>query len=363
MKNILLIGESYSAGVKTYIDTIKGNERSIPIVQIHALVSSTRLENKETQGEGYFIEDHLSFGKSPLKLLKALKAVHRIVREQNIDVIHANSTYAGVLMYFYSYFNRKISYIYTPHGYYSFKNMGRVKKFAVRLVERKINRAADLVIHVSPREETEAIENKLVAPNKTVVILNGVKDPGAMPVRNSDGVFTIVNLARVDDQKNPFEFIDIARKVIVKSPDVQFIWAGNGKYLEEARARVKAYAMEDNIKFIGFTAEKEELLQRSHLYLSTSHYEGLPFGPVEAMSYKLPLLLTNIMGHEDLVDGENNGLLFKNKEDHAIYEFIENLQENRDKWKSLSASSYQVFSERFNTQQMLKRLSEIYEVI
>lgn len=363
MKNVLLIGESYSGGVKTYIDTIMGNEQSITPVHLHALVSSTRLEKGEQAGDNFLVEDFLSFGKSPWRFLKALKAIHKIVKEKSIDVIHANSTFAGVLMYFYSRFNRKLFYIYTPHGYYSFKSMGKAKKMAVRLIEKKINGAADLVIHVSQSEEQEAIANRLISPNKSIVILNGVEDPGAQPVRKAEEAFTIVNLARVDDQKNPFEFIHIARNVLEKSPNVQFIWAGNGKHLEEARARVESYGLDANIRFIGFTTEKEALLERSHLYFSTSHYEGLPFAVVEAMSYKLPLLLTDIMGHADMVEEEGNGLLFKTSEDDAAYEFIHDLIENSDKWKSMSAGSYRVFNERFHTQGMLKRLSEVYGVL
>ena len=363
MKNVLLIGESYSGGVKTYIDTIMGNEQNITPVQLHALVSSARLEKGEHPGDGYLVEDFLSFGKSPWKLLKALKAIHKTVKEKNIDVIHANSTFAGVLMYFYSLFNRKLFYIYTPHGYYSFKNMGKAKKLAVRLIEKKINRAADLVIHVSQSEEREAITNKLVTPDKSIVILNGVADPGVQPVRKAEEAFTIVNLARVDDQKNPFDFIHIARNVLEKSPDVQFIWAGNGKHLEESRAKVKAFGLEENIRFIGFTTEKEALLERSHLYFSTSHYEGLPFAVVEAMSYKLPLLLTDIMGHADMVEEEQNGLLFNSSEHNAVSDFIQDLIEDSGKWNSMSAGSYRVFNERFHTQGMLKRLSDVYGVL
>lgn len=363
MKTVLLVGESYSGGVKTYIDTIMSNRQFLPSVDFQALVSSKRLENTDGFGEGYFVEDSLSFGKSPWKFLKALVELHRVVREEGIDVIHANSTFAGVLMYFYSRLNRKLFYIYTPHGYYSFKNMGKAKKNAVRLIEKKINKAAHMVIHVSPSEEKEAIENKLVPRDKSVVVLNGVKDPGTAGNRRDGTPFTIVNLARVDDQKNPFEFIEIARKVVGRSPDVQFIWAGGGKYLEEARAQVKAYGLEERIKFIGFSLEKDRILQQSDLYFSTSHYEGLPFAVVEAMSYKLPLLLSDIIGHADLVEGQKNGLLFRENEDGAILEFIQALIENKEKWRALSAGSYHVFSERFNIQQMLKKLSEVYEVV
>lgn len=363
MKKVLLIGESYSGGVKTYIDTIMLDQEPVSEVHFQALVSSERLEKGERIEGDFLVEDNLSFGKSPLKLIRALRTIHRVVKTKKIDVVHANSTFAGVLMYLYTFMNKKVFYIYSPHGYYSFKSMGKAKKVIVSFVEKQINKSSNLIIHVSPSEEREAIKKKLVNPEKSIVILNGSKDPKVTSIHKANGVFTIVNLARVDDQKNPFEFIEIAKKVLERNLNAQFIWAGNGKYLQEAREKVRAYGLEERVRFIGFSKAKEEILQHSDLYLSTSHYEGLPFAVVEAMSYRLPLLLTNITGHTDLIEGRNNGLLFKNNKDQTIYDFVQNLIHNRENWHSLSDGSYHVFNKRFNTQQMLKKLTRVYQNI
>ncbi len=361
MKNVLLVGESYSGGVKTYIDTIMRSQDQVSHIHFQALVSSKRLENGEEIDGDYLLEDNLSFGKSPLKLFVALKTLDRVVKEKNINVIHVNSTFAGVVMYLYSFWNHKVFYIYTPHGYFSFKNMAKTKKAAVRFIEKRINNASNLIIHVSPSEEKEAIENKLTTAKKSLVVLNGSTDPEVKFQWKKKDVFTIVNLARVDDPKNPFEFIEIAQKILETNLNVQFIWAGNGRYLEQSREKVRACGQEDKIKFVGFSTAKGKILEQSDLYFSTSQYEGLPFGVVEAMSYKLPLLLTDIIGHKDLIEGNDNGLLFKSKEDYAIYDFVQNLIHNQEKWESLSAASYRIFNERFNTKQMLKKLVNVYQ--
>ncbi|MFD1862008.1 glycosyltransferase [Planococcus chinensis] len=363
MKNILLLAEAYGGGVKTYIDTILLNQEKESAIRLYALVSSMRLEKDEKIHQSYLIENNLSFGKSPFKLFKALRTFHFIVLEKNIDVVHANSTFSGIMMYIYSRLNRKPFYIYSPHGYYSFKDMGRLKKFLVRLVEKQINKSANLVIHVSASEEREALKNKLTFAEKSIVVLNGSKDPEMRPIRNKNGVFTIINLARVDDPKNPFEFIKIAQNILSKNLDVTFIWAGNGKYLEEAREIVKISGLDKNIKFIGYTNEKEDIFLQSDLYLSTSQYEGLPFAVIEAMSYRLPLLLSNIVGHTDLVVEKENGLLFKSGEDQIIYEFIQNLIVDEEQWNSFSENSYRIFNDRFNNVQMLKKLMSIYQSV
>lgn len=363
MPKVLLLGESYSAGVKTYIDTIMRHQDQFPDTQFKVLVSSKRMEAGNPIDQKYCIEDNLSFGKSPVKLVRALKRLHRMVTENDIEIIHANSTYVGVLIYFYSFWNRKVSYIYTPHGYYSFKKMKEYKQFLVRFAEKKINRISNTVIHVSDSEEQEAIGNKLVVPHKSAVIVNGVRDPERKSKKESDHLFTIVNLARVDEQKNPFEFIEIAKSILTLNDEVQFIWAGSGKYLEAARDLVKSYKLEEKVKFIGFSDQKDEILEHSDLYLSTSNYEGLPFSVVEAMSYKLPLVLTDIIGHTDLIDNNENGFLFKHKEYRTVYEFIHSVIANQEKWETMSNSSYRIYNERFNINQMMKKLSEVYKSV
>lgn len=361
MKNVLLVAESYSGGVKTYIDTIMKNSNEKSEIRFYALISSSRLEKEEDINKDYLIEDVMSFGKSPLKLLKALYSLHRVIIEHKIEVVHVNSTYAGLLMYIYVIWNKKPYYIYTPHGYYSFKQMGKIKKIVVRLIEKKINKSSNLIIHVSPSEEKEAIKYKLTPASKSIVVLNGSPDPQVDAVRNAKDIFTIVNLARVDDPKNPFEFIEIAKRVLEKNLNVEFIWAGNGKYLEEARERVQIYGLENQVKFIGFSNAKDKILKESDLYLSTSQYEGLPFGVIEAMSYRLPLLLTNIIGHTDMVKDNENGLLFKDKDDKRIYDFLASIINSQEKWDCLSSYSYKIFNDRFNTKQMLEKLLITYQ--
>ncbi len=361
MKKILVVGEAYSGGVKTYIDTIMKNRQHFMPISLTALVSSRRLDKNEEMGIEYLVDDNLSFGHSPLKLAKALVRLNRIVKRNNIEVIHANSKYAGVVLSLYTCFNRSLLSIYTPHGYYSLKKMNWIKKNIVKSIEKKINGAADLVIHVSPSEEFMAITNRLIKKEKSLVILNGVKDPEVKTSRQECTKFTIVNFARLEEPKNPQEFIEIAQKLIRVIPNLQFIWAGNGRFLDESREKVKEYNLEDKIKFIGYSREKEKILSQADLYFSPSQYEGLPFAVVEAMSYKLPLLLSDIVGHADLIEKTENGILFEENEINKIIEFVQSLIDDNVKWRRLSANSFRIFNQRFSVDEMLEKLAKVYE--
>ncbi|WP_445506447.1 glycosyltransferase [Niallia sp. 03190] len=362
MKNILLLCESYDGGVKTYIDTIIGNEKSFLNYKFKVLVSSKRLDNKKIINKDFLVDDNLSFGKSLLNLIKALKRLHYEVKINNIDIVHANSTFSGFLIYLYSFLNHNVSFIYTPHGYYSFKSMNKFKKIFIRYIEKKINKVCRKVIHVSHSEESQAIKQQIITKKKSVVIFNGVIDPHInINKKKLEKKFTIVNLARVDEQKNPFEFIEVAKYILKKNEDVLFIWAGRGKYLEAAKRQVQKDKLENQIKFIGFSDDKSEILSQANLYFSTSYYEGLPFSVVEAMSYKLPVVLSDVVGHKELV--QENGVLYPLTNIEYVSNYIDTLILKKDLLKELSEQSYSLYKNLFSINIMMKKLNNVYNSV
>lgn len=361
MKNILLLCEAYGGGVKTYIDAFNKNNEQLKHVNLKILVSSKRLTAIHSDiNQDYIIEDHLSFGKSIFKMMRALQTLNKVVKDNDIEIIHANSTFSGILIYLYKMlYHSKTQLMYTPHGYYSFKPMGKVKKSCIRYVEKKINHACVKVIHVSKSEEMEAIERKLIKKQKSIVVYNGVEQPNKNKRINNER-FTIINLARVDAQKNPEAFVEIAKVIVEENPNIQFIWAGHGEQLEKMRAKVKKYQLQNHIQFIGHLEDKDSLLCQADLYFSTSHYEGLPFAVIEAMSYGVPLLLSNNIGHVDLIANEENGLLFHLNDINAVRTFINTMYHNPEKRMAMSHNCYKKFKGNFSQEVMLKSTEDIY---
>jgi glycosyltransferase involved in cell wall biosynthesis len=356
----MLLCESYGAGVGTYIDTIISNKELFSDSEFFVLVSSERREKSTEIDKEFIVNDNLSFGKSPIKFIFALMTINKIVKHNSIDILHANSSMAGFLMYIYSFINHRIHFIYTPHGYYSLRPMNQFKKWLVQLVEKRINCISDYVIHVSNSEEKEAINHRIVKPKKSIVIFNGVEDPCANRKKRKN-ILTIVNVARVETQKNPFLFVRIAKEIVQQNKRIRFIWAGEGKHLKQIKDDLEECQLQNRIQFIGFTENVAEVLKHGDLFFSTSYYEGLPFSVIEAMSNKLPLVLSDIVGHKDLVKNDVNGILFSLKDEARIIRLILDLAENEAKLEKYSFSSYRYYKNNFSVNVMLKKLDYIYQ--
>jgi glycosyltransferase involved in cell wall biosynthesis len=74
---------------------------------------------------------------------------------------------------------------------------------------------------------------------------------------------------------------------------------GNGPLMESCKEITKDVS---NIKFLGAQPETLKFLKASDYYISASHSEGLPTSVMEAMGCGLPVVLSNIDPHNELVN-------------------------------------------------------------
>jgi len=129
----------------------------------------------------------------------------------------------------------------------------------------------------------------------------------------------------------------------------------------EDKARLEQQSKEENvpIDFIGFTTEPMNYLVSSDLYLSTSRFEGLPYGLIEAASVGLPIVASNVKGNNEVVSYGDNGFLFK-EESEAITD-IESIISDKECYRTMSAASIDFFNNNFTEEKMLNALMDEYE--
>lgn len=186
--------------------------------------------------------------------------------------------------------------VYTLHSTY--KNYPLRTKVLCRLASARC-RTVVCVSKTSYKYYPEALKKK----HNVVEIQNGV------------------DLARVDQalleavkpKKDKLELVYVARLVALKRhkmlfdiikqlPNVQLVLIGQGPMEEELKAYVKENGIADQVEFLG-AMQRDDLYRRvsqADVYVSTSSYEGLPIGVLEAMRCGLPCVLSNIEQHSEI---------------------------------------------------------------
>lgn len=352
MKKVLEVCEAYGGGVKRQFDYIMQNFQSSSKFQFEAMVgnSSTNEEINST----YRINPGFN-RRSLFSLFKSVLYLRNYIKNEQCDLIHAHSTIAGLVSAIAcSTVSKKISIIYTPHAYFSENEAGTFKRKIVVSVERYINQSAVKVIHVSQDEFQYAKLNGLLTRQNGVVINNGVPDLSKQyqPI-NVGGYF--VNVARCIRQKNPVEFIEIAKAYCNKHPSAKFVWIGNGPLLGDCKLKINALKMEKNIQFIGYRANPFSDLYKATAFVSTSLYEGLPFSVIEAMSLRKPVALSKVTGHRDLL--RQNGYFLNGN----IADSVHVLEKIGKEYEKLSRASYRLYQDSFKLSTMLVLIDKLYE--
>jgi len=287
-----------------------------------------------------------------ISLLKDIKALESLVnilkKEKPIDVIHLHSAKAGILGRIAAGRIGHKKVIYAPHGAtFLRKDVSVFARAAFMAIEKAVSVLPAKVVGVS-KSEAEAYRRIGIRANH---INNGrFFSEHNHKEFNEDG-FVIVTTGRVMRQKNPALFNKIA-SAFTDNPKMQFIWIGDGTE--------RHLLTSSNIKTIGHVGrnEVEQLLQNADLYISTALWEGLPYAVLEAMSMRLPLLLSNCTGNMDLVENGINGFLF-NYPAEAI-DFINQYFNNRELLRSHGLASLNMLQRNFSVEQMAEGYRAVY---
>ncbi|WP_125764320.1 glycosyltransferase [Companilactobacillus hulinensis] len=351
---VLEICEAYGGGVKRQVDYL--NEfADTKDVEMITLVSSKRGAEIPKK---YLTDDRLSaFPKHMFKYLSVLKCLHKLIIDKNIQLVHAHSTIAGITMVLYKmHYHDCPPIVFTPHAYFSEVDRGHVKNTILKIAEKFMSRHFAKVIHVSDGEQDYALANKLVTQGQSVVINNGVPFHEYEKVQHPATSF--VNVARCSFQKNPQLFIKIAAKITKAMPNSNFTWVGDGPMLNECRAEVVRLGLSAKVHFIGYRNNPYKYLESSDVFFSTSRYEGQPFSVLEAISEKMPLLITDVIGHKELVD--HNGILLTDEIINDSAKLTTAFTTVINDKTEFSDASYQLYEKKYNVMNMVDAIEAIY---
>ena len=167
--------------------------------------------------------------------------------------------------------------------------------------------AADVVVAVSRLTRKTVIERYGIPPEKVMVVHNAVARHEAQRhypipprIRHEKRVLF---LGRVTFQKGPEYFMEAARLVLQKIPNVRFFMAGSGDMLPRLIRRAGQLRMGSRFHFAGFLQgeEVDRMFALSDLYVMPSVSEPFGITPLEAMLYDVPVLLSRQSGVSEVL--------------------------------------------------------------
>lgn len=310
---------------------------------------------------------HLFRRLNPINDLRALIETVRIIRREKPDLVHCHSAKGGFIGRYAAWLTRTKS-VYTAHAF-SFLSAPKGLKRQLFLLFEKIGRLNSTLLACSDSERKLGVEVAGYKPERALTWHNCIPDVaapgGCSESENGDGY--IVSVGRPSYQKNPLLMIEIMRRVHEKHPGVRFLLLGVGFYspmLESVKSAVAEYGLGDVVEMLPWISHEETMryIERSHFYLTTSLYEGLPIAVLEAMALGKAIVSSDVIGNNDCISDGQNGFLLPLDAD-KFAETCCQLLEDADLRAKMGKSSRELFTSEFEIGKRISGLEGIYKRI
>lgn len=301
---------------------------------------------------------------NPLKDLKGLIQVVRIIQKEKPDIIHCHSAKGGFIGRMAGFLTRTKTF-YTPHAFSFLSTQNKIKKRIYLFLER-MARLDSFLLACSESEKELGMEQVHYKEKRAYVWSNSVPDAQTVPPSGLKETSPyICYIGRPSYQKNPFFLVNVIREVHKAYPDIRFYILGVGYYspdLEQMKRMITQYQLENTIELFPWLSHDETMgyVKNALFYLTTSRYEGLPLAVIEAMSLGKCIVTSDVLGNKDCVKDGYNGYLLPLQENLFAKKIIE-LIEHPDLTETFGKNSRLLFEKDFLIQNRIPYLEAIYK--
>lgn len=236
------------------------------------------------------------------------------------------------------------------------------QKFPLNVVSRWVFRRADRVIALS---QTWAREVKRIAPKANVeVIHNPCELPAQVPEPIAKRKPVILFSGKLEPRKGFGDLIRAMPAIISRVPEARLVMAGHGA-LEEAKTLAHALGVEKRVDFLGWvTADaKQKVLLEAKVFCLPSYGEGVPMAMLEAMAYRVPVVVTPVGGIPDVITDNWNGLFVTPGRVDEIAATVVRVLTNSVLGESLSERAYETVRDKFSPDVICRRIGQLYEQV
>lgn len=362
-----LIDGGFIGGGQTHIlSLVKGLD---PGKFISVIAASPGAFEKLVRDSGF---EFMSINLGRMYSSRNLKELDRIVRENNIDIIHSHGGVAGM----YSRFHKKkigtAKVIHTFHGIHYIRSGNPLRKHLTHAVEEYLVPFGDRYICVSEADLALAVKLNITASERTEVINNGI-NLSVFAGREKDKVLmdqlglnhddlVIGMISRFDHQKNQRFILNNVRQLLNDNRRVKILLAGSGKYLAACKAVASAGGISDRVIFTGEITNPEKYYSLIDIFVFPSMWEGLSIALIEAMASGRCILASNIDANWELITDESNGLLFDLDNPREYMEKLSRLISDASLRTRLGRQAAED-SQRYSAEGMCGQISDLYEEV
>lgn len=272
----------------------------------------------------------------PNTMLKAPRAIRRLVDAERYDLVHVHTPVAAFTTRFALRRVRESGspkVVYTAHALPFHGQAGAVRNAPLIALEKLAGSWTDYLVVLNEEDEAAARRHRLVR-HDAIRRMPGIGvDLSTYSARVGDeeirALRSEIGLAHgeayllcVAEFRPIKRHVDVLKAFAANSSfegcrHLHLLLAGNGPLLEPMRRLAQDLGISDRVHFLGFRTDVPRLLRGARALVLASDAEGLPRCILEAMIARVPVVGTDTRGTRDLLGG-GCGLLVPARSPQAL---------------------------------------------
>lgn len=279
-------------------------------------------------------------------------------RSQSPDILHIHAIGPSLLVPFAKLLGLKV--IATNHGPdYDRQKWGKLAKKVLMLGEKFGSKYANKVIVIS--NVIKKIQEDRYSRMDCELIYNGVNLPNKSS--QTDYISSLgleiekycIAVGRFVEEKGFHDLIQAYKKI---DTDIKLVLVGDADHEDEYSKSLKQMAKENNVVLTSFIKGEKlnQIFSHTKLFVMPSYHEGLPIALLEAMSYNLDVLVSDIPANVEVQLDRNDYFKVGNVDDLAMQ--LENKLNN-----TLNRDFQNVIEEKYNWNLIAKQTKGLYEKV
>ena len=278
------------------------------------------------------------------------------------DIVHTHMSKAGFLGRFASLFVfPRPKLIHSYHGHVLNNYFNKQLSWLFAMIEKRLGRVTNVFQFDGRQIQKEILGLNIKPRNLSIVLLPGIiQNTQNFPSRDrKSSKVSILVVSRIERIKGIDRLLEVASIIQYKYNinNFEIIVVGGGSQLKYYKKISKKKNL--NIKFLGWKNNVALFYSKSDIFLQLSESEGTPLSVMEAASFGLPILATNVGSLPDLIDNGINGVLTTKNTEEISLKLRELIKDSKER-RRMGKNSIEKSNMEFKIEVFQKKQKSIY---
>lgn len=204
------------------------------------------------------------------------------------------------------------------------------------------------------------VNREKLNPNKIRIIYNFIDiDNGFIKSKKIDDKYRIGVLANYKKNKGHYNLIAISQLLSNKMIDHEFICAGHDYTNGDLLHKINEAKRENHFKLIGHIKDKMTFFNKIDVLFLPSYIEGLPTSIIEAMSYNIPVVSSNVDGLPEAIVNNYNGFICDPTDFEMFADYLDKIR-NIDIQNIFVENGKKTLNDMFNKEKNIAQWVEVF---